>query len=74
MPLLWAIREIDGLTFVGLALWLVPWDWVPGGDLRPMPAQDLFTPAEIARAGEATSDEAAGGGVSAPPLDQDPLF
>ena len=28
----------------------MPWDWVPGGSLHPMPAQKLFTPAEIARA------------------------
>ena len=33
-----------------LALWLVPWNWVPGGSLHPMSAQQLFTSAEISRA------------------------
>lgn len=40
------------VALVVLSLWLVPWDWVPGGDLRPMPAGDLFSAAEIARAEE----------------------
>ena len=40
---------------VALAVTLVPWDWVPGGALRPLPASDLFTPAEIARAEEYSS-------------------
>lgn len=40
------------LTLVVLALWLVPWDWVPGGVLHPMPVHELFSPAEIARAEE----------------------
>jgi STE24 endopeptidase len=38
------------LVVVVLAVLLVPWDWVPGGRLTPMPASDLFTPAQIARA------------------------
>jgi STE24 endopeptidase len=46
------VVAVAGVMLVGLALWLVPWDWVPGGDLRPMRAQDLFTPDEIARAEE----------------------
>ncbi len=33
-----------------LALWLVPWSWVPGGTLVPARASDLFTPGQIARA------------------------
>jgi Zn-dependent protease with chaperone function len=33
-----------------LALWLVPWDWVPGGHLVPARASALFTPEQIARA------------------------
>jgi STE24 endopeptidase len=28
---------------------LVPWDWVPGGHLVPVPAGDLFSPRELAR-------------------------
>ncbi|MGN6132724.1 MAG: M48 family metalloprotease, partial [Nocardioidaceae bacterium] len=37
------------VAFVVLAVVLVPWDWVPGGDLTPMPVHRLFSPAEIAR-------------------------
>ena len=33
-----------------LALWLVPWDWVPGGHLVPARASALFTPEQLARA------------------------
>jgi len=32
------------------AVLVVPWDWVPGGDLRPLAESQMFTPAEIARA------------------------
>ena len=32
-----------------LAAVLVPWQWVPGGRLVPMPVHDLFTPRELAR-------------------------
>ena len=42
-------------ALVVLALWLVPWEWVPGGRLRPMPVHDLFTRAQIARAEEFSS-------------------
>ena len=35
-----------------VAAWLVPWDWVPGGELAPMPASELFTSAEVRRAEE----------------------
>jgi STE24 endopeptidase len=34
---------------VALAAVLVPWSWVPGGHLVPVPARALFTPAQIAR-------------------------
>ena len=34
----------------GLALWLVPWSWVPGGTLIPARASQLFTGEQIARA------------------------
>ena len=34
---------------VGMAL-LVPWHWVPGGSLRPVPESSAFTAAEVARA------------------------
>jgi STE24 endopeptidase len=32
-----------------LAAWLVPWSWVPGGRLVPVPASSLFTAAEVHR-------------------------
>ncbi len=38
------------LVLGGLALAWVPWSWVPGGHLVPMPADRLFSTAEIARA------------------------
>ena len=41
-----------GAALVLLAVWLVPWDWVPGGELSPMPVHELFSDAEIARAEE----------------------
>ena len=46
----WLTLGVSWLLTVVLALWLVPWDWVPGGSLHPMSAQQLFTPAEIRRA------------------------
>lgn len=36
--------------FVVLAVLFVPWDWVPGGTLTPLPATEVFTPAEIVKA------------------------
>ncbi len=45
-----ATAVVAALVLAALAAWLVPWDWVPGGHLVPMPADRLFTPAEIARA------------------------
>lgn len=41
---------VAALVFVVLAAVLVPWDWVPGGQLSPAAAGDVFTPAEISRA------------------------
>ena len=38
------------LGLVVLAAMVVPWDWVPGGELRPVPASDVFTPQQMARA------------------------
>jgi STE24 endopeptidase len=39
-----------GSAFALLAALVVPWDWVPGGELRPVTASALFTPEQIARA------------------------
>ncbi len=42
---------ISLVVLVALGLWLVPWDWTPGGGtLTPPPAREVFTPAQIARA------------------------
>jgi STE24 endopeptidase len=35
---------------VVLALWLVPWSWVPGGHLVPMKPSDLFSAEQVSRA------------------------
>ena len=43
------VIAVSSLALVALTAWLVPWDWVPGGDLTPMRPEQLFTPAEIAR-------------------------
>ena len=44
-----------GLVLGFCALVLVPWDWMPGGDLQPLDAAELFSRAEIARAEEFSS-------------------
>lgn len=43
---------LAAVLVAALAATQVPWDWVPGGDLRPASASDLFTTSEIARAEE----------------------
>lgn len=48
----WAVVLVAATVFVVLAVTQVPWDRVPGGDLRPARASDLFTPDQIARAEE----------------------
>ncbi|CAB4704898.1 unannotated protein [freshwater metagenome] len=39
-------------TFALLAWWRVPWDVVPGGRLQPVPADQVYSSAEIQRAEE----------------------
>ncbi|WP_121252470.1 M48 family metallopeptidase [Nocardioides ferulae] len=41
---------VGGALFVALAVWLVPWDPIPGGPLEPVPATDVLTPEQIERA------------------------
>jgi STE24 endopeptidase len=43
------------VAFVGLALWLVPWEWVPGGELIPAAPRAVFTAQQIVRAEEYAS-------------------
>ena len=45
-----ATAVLSGVLVAGLALVLVPWQWVPGGRLVPLTADALFSPAQIARA------------------------
>jgi STE24 endopeptidase len=46
----WGTAAVGGLAFAVLAAWLVPWDPVPGGSLPGVPADSVFTPAQIDRA------------------------
>lgn len=43
---------VAGAVFVVLAAVLVPWSWVPGGQVAAVPATTIFTAAEIDRAEE----------------------
>lgn len=45
----WCVVLVGASTFVLLAWWLVPWQPVPWA-VTPVPAGDVFTPEEIARA------------------------
>ena len=38
------------LVLVVLGIAFVPWDWLPGGELRPVAADDVFSAAQIERA------------------------
>lgn len=50
------VVTLSGLAAVGLLMYLlVPWDWVPGGHLPPVHADEVFTRAQIDRA-EAFAD------------------
>ncbi|WP_249410993.1 M48 family metallopeptidase [Nocardioides faecalis] len=41
---------VGALAFVVIAVWRVPWEPVPGGTPPPVPADSVFTEAQIARA------------------------
>jgi STE24 endopeptidase len=48
----WVVLGVSlTLLVAGLAV-LVPWDWVPGGRLRPVPASQAFDAAHLARVEE----------------------
>ena len=51
----WITAGVSLLVLVVLAAVLVPWEWVPGGELRPAAPLDVFTPEQIARAEEYAS-------------------
>ena len=44
-----AVTIVVGAAFVTLAATLVPWDWLPGGHVAEVPADQVFTAAQIAR-------------------------
>ena len=46
----WLLLAATGGALVVLGWALVPWDWVPGGRLRPAAPEDVLTAGEIARA------------------------
>ena len=46
----WVQLGVSVAVLVALAAVLVPWDWVPGGSLTPVPADRAFTAAQIHRA------------------------
>ncbi len=46
----WTVLVLSLLALGATAAFLVPWAWVPGGSLTPVPATDAFTTAQIARA------------------------
>lgn len=48
----WVIAALSAVTFVVLAVALVPWDWVPGGTLTPADPLDVLTSDQLARAEE----------------------
>jgi STE24 endopeptidase len=48
----WATAGVSLVVFLVLAALLVPWDWVPGGSLRPAAPLDVFTQKQIERAEE----------------------
>jgi hypothetical protein len=43
---------VASVVLVLLAVWLVPWDWVPGGRLVPASPHEVFTTEQLARAEE----------------------
>jgi STE24 endopeptidase len=48
----WLTAGVAAAVFVVLAAVLVPWDWVPGGDLAPADPVEVFTAEQVARAEE----------------------
>ncbi len=51
----WLTAGVSLVVFVVLAAVLVPWDWVPGGELHAAAPLDVFTRKQIARAEEYAS-------------------
>lgn len=44
-----AVCVASGVVFAALAAFLVPWDWLPGGQVDPVAADTVFTRAQIER-------------------------
>ena len=50
-PSLWlsvAVAVVAGVAFAVVAALVVPWHWLPGGHVEAVPANRVFSPAEIA--------------------------
>lgn len=48
--LCWALVAAGAVVFVGLAAWLVPWSWLPGGHVRAASPSSVFSAADLRRA------------------------
>lgn len=46
----WLVALAGSVVFVGLSVMFVPWDPVPGGPVRPVPVDVVFTDAQLDRA------------------------
>lgn len=46
------VAVVSGLAFTVIAAVLIPWDWLPGGQIAAVQAGEVFSAAEIARAEE----------------------
>jgi STE24 endopeptidase len=44
-----AVTVVAGVAFVVVAALVVPWHWLPGQHVRAVPAEQVFSPAQIAR-------------------------
>lgn len=51
----WLVLAVATAVFLAMAMLLVPWEWVPGGELRPARPEDLFTADQVALAEEYSS-------------------
>ncbi len=43
----WLVVGVSGAVFVVLAIWLVPWAWLPGSRVEAVPAREVFDQAQI---------------------------
>src|SRR4051794_6795569 len=46
----WVVTVVGGVAFVVLAAVVVPWHWLPGQSVHTVPADSVFTQAQLSRA------------------------